>query len=278
MLQQRANYWSNSKVAYWLRKVFKAPPQPHAATMEEWNEFHAASKAHNKFLDWVIEELFDSVQRVIYWPYDAVHEIRYYVKNRFFDKLHYLPTRLKKGEYNGVETRLLHGMMETLVDFVEVEKAHMHQMFGQLNDERALRYKFPLLRWSSIRSREFGLEYLKWEASLDDVSLPDYDPMMGMNSQAHAAREVIAIYTWWKDVRPNRADPYDASGWSEYCDRRHADLTAGYGFFAFTDKTPEEKDRTSTMLNLIEKIETEYALEDEEMMVRLVKIRGHLWT
>jgi hypothetical protein len=44
------------------------------------------------------------------------------------------------------------------------------------------------------------------------------------------------------------------------------------------EKTPEEKERVSKMLDECHKIEQAYETEDEEMMIRLIKVRHGLWT
>jgi hypothetical protein len=47
------------------------------------------------------------------------------------------------------------------------------------------------------------------------------DPDFGkFTNQALAAQETIVLYRWWKEVRPTRQDPMEASGWSAYCDER----------------------------------------------------------
>lgn len=43
------------------------------------------------------------------------------------------------------------------------------------------------------------------------------DPAFGKpTSQAFAAMETVELYKWWKEVRPKRLDPMDASGLSDY--------------------------------------------------------------
>lgn len=33
--------------------------------------------------------------------------------------------------------------------------------------------------------------------------------------------EIFKLYTWWKEDRPKRPDPMEASGWSAYWDEKH---------------------------------------------------------
>jgi hypothetical protein len=44
------------------------------------------------------------------------------------------------------------------------------------------------------------------------------------------------------------------------------------------DKTPEEAEMARVALDKTQEIEQLYEAEDEAMMIRLIKIRGRLWT
>jgi hypothetical protein len=67
----------------------------------------------------------------------------------------------------------------------------------------------------------------------------------------------------------------DASGWTAYCEMRRAN---GNDFLDFEDKSPEEAEMSRAALDKSTEIETAYNTEDEEMMIRLIKIRQGLWT
>jgi hypothetical protein len=94
-------------------------------------------------------------------------------------------------------------------------------------------------------------------------------------SQAKNAQEILELYRWWKIERPKRPDPYDASGWSAYCEMRRE---KGYDLFDMMDKTPEESEMSRAALDKSNEIEAAYEKEDEEMMIRLIKVRNGLWT
>jgi hypothetical protein len=93
--------------------------------------------------------------------------------------------------------------------------------------------------------------------------------------QALAAREIFELYTWWKEIYPLRPDPYDASGWSAYCDMRRE---KGYHLLDMEDRTEEEAEMRDKALAKSNEIEKAYNDEDEAMMIRLIKIRESLWT
>jgi hypothetical protein len=102
------------------------------------------------------------------------------------------------------------------------------------------------------------------------------DPKFGKPTpQAVAAKEIRELYTWWTTVYRNRPDPHEASGWSAYCEakRVHND-----GRLFGGKETTEMRRQGDRALKLIQKIEAAYAKEDEQMMIRLIKIRDSLWT
>lgn len=273
MYRTRVNYWGCSRFADWLRSFVKVK-KPNAATMEDWDEWKKTYKESHPFNYWLTEEFLDNVQNVVMFIPDIVDEARYYLRNRFFDKLHYLPTKLKPGQYYDLDTRLLHGMFESFVDFIEIEKAWMHVVF---NAEDKKKYNYPWWtrkRWTHLirfRCPEAGLDHIAWEISLDSdpSDVENYVP-----SQAADAREQLALYKWWKETRPARPDPYDASGWSEICERQ-----IGKGsFLRNKNRTEEEEQEARAALDKSNEIEQQYDNEDTEMMIRLIKIRKGLWT
>lgn len=267
-MRMRVRYWSCSKFAKWIRSK-AGYSKPSAATLEEWDVWKSDAEKNHRLVHWLTDEFLDMVQDVVYWIPDRLHDVRYYVKARWFDKYWCMDTKLKRGQYYDVDTRMLHGMFETLVDFVEIEKAHMTCWLDK-EIKKPIRYKFPLFRWKSIRSRELGMKYLKWEMSLDSPDLPENERVP---TQAADAREVAKLYIWWKDVRPNRIDPMDVSGWSEYCKLKRDEQ----GKRRFVSPK-EDREKTNAMLSMMSKVESDYDAEDEEMLIRLVKIRKYMWT
>jgi hypothetical protein len=121
------------------------------------------------------------------------------------------------------------------------------------------------------------MEYLKWASTLTNEEFLDEGEKHKAEPtyQAKAAKEIIELYTWWKEVYPNRPDVHDASGWTAYCEMRRNN---GYDFFDMEDKTEEEREQCRTALDKSQEIEKAYRDEDEAMMIRLIKIRESLWT
>jgi hypothetical protein len=94
-------------------------------------------------------------------------------------------------------------------------------------------------------------------------------------NQAIQAKEIYDLYIWWKDVRPNRPDVYDASGWTAYCDKREAGR-GDLGFFEYKDD--EDRSESRAIHKVLTKMEQDNETEDTQMLIRLIKIRRELWT
>ena len=255
-------YWSNSKLADAIRGTIK----PTAASFDEWDEWETQAQQRHPFRYWIAEEVLDSIQTFVRFPLDWLHGVKYWLVNRFVTKTHALTSNLKRGQWHEFDTRMLHGLFDELVNFVEVEQAWHHVMW---DDETRTKYKAPFWAVGPLRTRtwrcpEAGVDYLNWAAALvneDGTS----------TNQAITAKETLALYRWWKDVYPNRSDPYDASGWSELCHR------PGFKMFG-AGRSVEDDQEMSKSLDLCNKIEDAYDAEDEQMLVRLIRIRKGLWT
>jgi len=83
---------------------------------------------------------------------------------------------------------------------------------------------------------------------------------------------------------PTRKDPHDLSGWTDWCNRRREKLidedenTRWTAMLGGEDETPDEQAETRRILDLCQEIEHQQKEEDEQMMIRLIKVRHHLWT
>jgi len=171
-------------------------------------------------------------------------------------------------------------LFNELVDFVEVEQAWHHCIW---NEEARKKYNVPWYRSGWLRLRtwrcpEAGLDYLNWAKTLTNEEFLEEGEKHKAEPtyQAKAAKEIIELYTWWTVTYRNRPDPYEASGWSAYCE---ASREANGGKLGWSqDKSPELKKMCDKAHKLLRKIEADYTKEDEQMMIRLIKIRESLWT
>ncbi|MFA7407868.1 MAG: hypothetical protein WCY93_08660 [Anaerolineaceae bacterium] len=259
----RIRYWSNSRLAQWIRGTVK----PKYGTGDEWAEWDKSAKEAHPIRFWIAEEFLNFIQNIWCLPMDVYDHIRCYLKMRFVVKPNALTAErkyLKPGSYCDLTARFLPCMFGELVRFVEYEKASMNYVWTE-GDTKEKYGKFHWLHGN----REAGLAYLDWEIGLkteeDEVPIP--------TAQSVAAQEIKDLYLWWTEVYPNRPDPHDVSGWTDYCERRRE---SGLGFMQ-TDPN-EDPDETERILKECDRIEAEYEAEDEAMMIRLIKIRGSLWT
>ena len=264
----RVNYWTCSKFADWLRGTSK----PGAETSKGWRIWRTAAKEKHPFRYWLAEEGLDKIQDVWLWIPDRLNDIRYYINNRWVSRSHSLtahPSDIKPGDWCDVGNRFLPCLFNELVDFVEIETAWHHCLWDQ--DARK-KYQVPWWRRNFLKLRkwrcpEAGMDHLIWASQLVQGG--------ELTQQALTAKEIIDLYVWWKHIRPQRPDPYDESGWSDICDKRRQKYADD---ILWEDETKEEKDQTLKSMKKAHEIEEEYEKEDEEMMIRLIKVRHGLWT
>jgi len=258
----RKYYFEESKLVNRLRTRFGID-KPYALPWGEWDEWNAKTKKEKPFAYFITETLPEFLDKILSYIPTPISDIRYYCRNRFYRKSHVLPCYFKPGQYHDLDERLLHGIMNSLVDFVEVEKAYKSRWCVTEESQTA--------KWRNGRCPELGLEYLAWEMTLDSE---DLDETERSDSQAAVAREIKAVYDWWKVTRPARPDPYDASGWSEYC---KVSEEQGYKIFSNKEKNPELEELSTVTHKKLREIEAAYDAEDEAMLIRVIKIRCSLW-
>ena len=76
---------------------------------------------------------------------------------------------------------------------------------------------------------------------------------------------------------PNRPDPYEASGWSALCEEQREGEDGVLGIL----RRPRNKDlqrRIDQAHKVLRRMEREYEQEEEQMMIRLIRVRNSLWT
>ena len=172
-------------------------------------------------------------------------------------------------------------MFNELVDFVEIETAWSQIAWGDEKD--IAKYNAPFyatgwFRWRTWRCPEAGIDNLVWQSELthNEDYCKDEPYYMKPTPQAIKAQEILALYKWWTEVYPKRPDPHDASGWTAYCELSR--LANGGKMNWSSDKSPELKKASKLAHKELQKIEAAYEKEDEEMMIRLIKVRHGLWT
>lgn len=156
------------------------------------------------------------------------------------------------------DTILLYAIMQIVVDFVEVECAFM-EVDAPYTLRQWINFKLPwFLRSDEVyRNRDLGLQHLTWlEQAYQD---------MGENS-AEAPKAIREVYLWWKDVRPNRQDPGDESGFNAYmleCER---------------NGIKKQDKHLDKLLKKTVRIEQQHEQEDTQMLNKVIKYRDFMWT
>jgi len=276
-MAQHSTYWSCTPFADWIRGTKKLS----AGTSEEWDDWTTTAQMKHNFRYWLAEEGLSYIQDFVTWPERKLNDIRYYINNRWISHSHQLtahPRDIKPGQWQDVGNRFLPCLFNELVDFVEIEQAWHHCLWS---DEMKTKYNVPWyrsgwLRWRTWRCPEAGLEYLRWATTLTNKDFIDEGEKEEPTYQAKAAKEIIELYTWWTVTYRNRPDPYEASGWTAACE---AQRQANGGKLSFSiPKDPVLKKQSDKAHKMLQKIEADYEKEDEAMMIRLIKIRGSLWT
>jgi hypothetical protein len=281
-MAQHSTYWSNTKFAEWIRGVEK----PHALTSQGWKQWNREAKKKYPIRYWIAEDALDWLQDFVTWPIRKIYDVKYYINNRWITRTHALtahPRDLQPGTWCDVGNRFLPCLFNELVDFVEIEQAWHHCIWS---DEVKTKFAVPWwakgwFRIRTWRSAEAGLEYLGWASEL---RVDENDPESEYTQQATAAQEIVSLYHWWVDIRPMRVDPMDASGWTALCEQRRLERQAAdpdhddLDWLGSHSDTAAKRAESSRVLDLSHQIEAEQEAEDEEMMIRLIRVRSALWT
>jgi hypothetical protein len=254
MKRYRINYWSCSKLADWLRGDNK----PMGLTLENWEQWRTEQSTQKPFRYWLAETGLIKLQNFFMFPIDIYRDIKRYIRNRWIDKTHYINTGFKPGHYYEFDHKILHGLFNELVDFVEIEFAYL----STYNKKK--KYNFH-----HGRCVEAGLDYLDWACNLkydEDYLMDKKDKLYGkFTPQALATQKIRELYLWWKDIRPNRPDPMDLIN---FVSDTNLEDKFSFGF---------SKQELSNYKKL-EKIEKAYDKEDTKMLIELIKIRSHVWS
>ena len=279
-MAQHTRYWSCTPFADWLRGTKKLS----AGTAEEWDDWTTTAQMKHNFRYWLAEEALGHIQDFVTWPVRTLYDIKYYINNRWVTRTHSLTAHakdIKPGQWQDVGNRFLPCLFNELVDFVEIETAWSHIAWGEKEDRAKYNppfYATGWFRWRTWRCPQAGIDNLTWQSELthSEDYCKDQPYYMKPTPQAVKAQEILALYTWWTEVYPNRPDAYNASGWTEYCEASR--LSNGGKINWSSDKSPALKKQSSKAHKALQKLEADYEKEDTEMMIRLIKVRHGLWT
>lgn len=254
----------------WLEKKCY-PEKPQYATSSEWREWDKIEKAKpicnffvNTFPDFIKYKITRRITDAYYW-------ILYRTCPRH--KYQLIDTGLKPGYYE-YETRIFYAAFNAMQVFCEREQPY-HDWCWKYAGEK---YKEKF-----IPGFEAALESFKWRKELvykEEEMFGEWGKknkhLIGQPTpQADSAKELEEIYLWWVKVFKNRLDPYIVFPDDYRNDLKNNDSD----FYDLFEKRPSvEEDKFWEMIKLRDELEKQYEQEDEEMLIRLIKIRKHLWT
>ena len=189
MIKHRTHHWTCSRFADWIRGEKK----PFALEFDQWGEWESKQKQERPLRYWLSDTVLKRLQDIVYFPLDVTRSIRRYIRNRWITKTHLLKTGLIRGQWYDFDTRIIHGLFNELVNFVEIELAHL----SKFNEDKNFKFRRG-------RSIEAAYYYFEWAESLKDFD--------GKKSQqAKDARKIRELYEWWTKIRPNRINPHESN-------------------------------------------------------------------
>ena len=221
--------------------------------------------------------LFDKAIQGWDWFRYSVRDVYWWVVHRTTKRFHVVHLRSLKPNYWDTDTRILHAVMDLIVEHVEINISAtvLCRSEGELSFKEWLWMQTPAILRSNewIRSRSRGLEHLAWEKKLDCLSipLPERCPQ-----QAQAARVIEEVYLWWVDIRPNRKSGEELVEWDKFIERRK--LWGGDDGYFGTCRMPQALlDEERQALDKAIQIEQDYIDEDKKMIKKIVDILPHIW-
>ena len=239
---------------------------PGSMTSKGWRLFDKEFKEVAPIRYWLKNDFKHAVILPIKWKYEAISR---WIRYRTYDKYHIVPTGLKPDYYD-VQHLMLHVNFNMLKEFVEVEQACSAYWWSEEGKKASWCEKhMPFYRvFYPFRNPALGIKHFEWAATLDDPSLPPHERS---DHQAAAAREILAIYKWWVYERPAR----EIEEYPEYSNQGLGTLACFDDDF---DRNAEDYKKHSEAMTDRSKKEDEWEKEDEDMLIRLIKRRRHLWT
>lgn len=214
---------------------------PYALTWEEWREFDKEFKKNAPvrfFIKNIILVRIKQIKRR--YIDDSINWVRYRTTRRF----HIINTGLKPGYYDK-DHIMLHGNFSILKNYVEVECAAMHN-------------------WDKpVKEANDGVKHLEWEISLGEES----------PRQSESAKEILTLYKWWTEIRPNRERVKLPIKAEEALSKRKWTDT----FFDTMERVEKDDEYKNYIKESHEQTDA-WNQEDDDMLIRLIKIRKNLWT
>jgi hypothetical protein len=239
---------------------------PGAMSSKGWRLFDKEFKERAPIRHWIDNDFKKICVYPIQWKYEAVSN---WIRYRTYDRYHIVSTGLEPN-YHSIDKLMLHVNFNMLKDFIEVEQAwRTYSWSDEYKSASWFEKHMPFYRtFYKFRRPDLGIQHLDWAATLDDPALP---PNERSDHQAITAREIKLLYIWWTQIRPARVE------------HTHPDYEQqGLGFLGFFDidfdKDAEDYKKYIASMDAINEQAEDWEKEDEEMLIRLIRVRRSLWT
>lgn len=248
-----------------FKDLVRGSKKPMALTTKEWKEWYDESRKKHPFRFWLVEDFYEDLIMTVRRPLEWFYKINFFVYNQWVIKDYCLDTGLERKYSYDLEEKILHGLFNGLVKYVEIDLAWKNVAYDrearkQLNPPWYATSRLSIKPW---RSAKAGLDYLRWGINLG-VEGSDEDRLMNAK-QAQNAQDIFDLYTWWTVTRPNRPDPYKASGWEEL------------DMLDVLDGEQYASDKFKEVWECCDQLESSFYEEDNQMLHKLISIRKGLW-
>ena len=235
--------------------------KPQALSAKGWTNWTKMAKEQRPIRYYLSDTLAGEINHL---RYKLVGNPLTWIRHRTYNRYHRIDTGLAPG-WNDVTEKMLHVNFNMLKNYIEREKAsHMLYNEGVVSTKKWHQVG-PFDNWSDPA---LGLKHLDWEMTLGG----------GKSHQAKAAKEQFELYDWWINIRPNRMDPMDVSGLTAWYDEQDDSLDM-MELLALRETEGSKRQEAWKVMNTVhEQVDSGYIKEDEDNLIRLMKIRYSLWT
>ena len=231
-------------------------PYGFAATSSEWKEIRKWQRENHpvRVFIWLTVPSYFRVKKM---QFDDL----YYTVRSWFLPYNVIKIPTLPRTYQEPFDVLLHGSFQVLVDFVEEEQIPFAKAW--LGDEK-------------VKTAEDAFR-TQLSDYLEDQCHPDYEPseeeIEALKHQAWREGEILDLYNWWKYERPLRekAEETLRDEWSVHRKIDSLDI------LDLDEDHPTKKEFRSYGQKLM-RAEEFANKEDELQLIRLAKIRLHLWS
>jgi hypothetical protein len=262
----------------WLHKFLRLPPAPYALPVKEfcnkgdytWDDWKHDMKTKYRFRWFLVHFIPDAIVFFQGIYRRTLGEVFYWIRTHTYNRYHIVNLKQPKdspGDYEyhwgwlDRSRALIFANFAILCDFVENEDLPAHRWHWDKETDKTTVVKKTwqevLAEYEEILATDFNKDDPKWK--YDDGSFKDNEYEQHL-VDIKAQIELYTIYKWWKVDRFDLCKKIDETLPELNYARRN---------------NHEEYDKR---LNEWVEAEKELKKQEEDILIRLIKIRNHLWT